>query len=1292
MRSGQEKAAYKAAFLENADACQPSPCNSQAHADAGSCVDLPPPSLQYACTCMTGWVWDSSNMSCADDCTYFSSYCRGRGNGSCLGGVCGCTAAWAGNACQFDADGCQSEPCSSTAHAVNGSCADVAAPGTGYTCNCSQGYAWDSGTAQCIDADACQPSPCNSQAHAVAGSCVDLPAPSLQYACNCSTGWTWDSSSMSCADLNACQPHNCSSTEHAVPGSCADLAAPSLGYNCSCQQGYSWNASDLTCVEGSSNAFACPTGYALDSSALNATSPNRTTCCRFVPTCGLYNHSGASYPCPPGFILDSSKAAATAPNDTRCCKAPALGECEVPQLLPVFYSPRGNNREALSRALPMLVVFKSAESRDLYCPASNCSVRLAGLPMFSAAPSSNPAGPAAGDDTQVFLMTMTCFTWNALACEVGVPLASQGRWSVALVPAVNSTDMYCDRTTLLPPAVTERAADMASTATALSAAASAFGATAAATATGAGGSTSLIRSLGHTQFLAMSVSMAVPWLPAEYIRLCAGLSWSNLVAPAESVVKLTNNATSQLKQQLPGASGRHLMNSDGSSSGGGPACSAGSAADTAGSSSGKSASARSIDQWFLQNADVGTFQSSNGSISGSSSGAFVVSASGGGNGSSSSLDVILLAGTTRQPKDFTLHDLRMSLLSLAVAVAVATLLQGLTVGAWRLFRLNPDNLPMLVRFPKPQLLMYTLLMVPVTYGAAKLVATADGNGGDMGAGIACIVLLPLPVLAYWAYVLWCWYTDPVDASVKRSRSSIMRAYRHPTGTAAAQEGGPEAAAGQQQRATATLALLGDLDDNPTLIIRDRRSGEDELDEAFHQGTRSSDDGEDEQARIPASRPTASAAGGAASADGMARVRSQRQPATIDGKQQPSGGAQGSADGGGSNHSTRSIKGGSAGSVMGSKSKVLRAGSPAPAAGEDLAPQVGTHRPAPVSFLPLSAEDEETLTTNTGSTPRAGGERRGRPLAEGVEQQQPTADDSEQAALAAAWNAARGDFGASTSGWGGAATGDMVSLTGVAVAGSDGAGPTARQQTWMGSGAPTGQQQPARAGSHNEAGSAGRFLDRFWYMVDDLVGDDRPEALARVRLPILVFYIVNSVQRLLTALFFGFYHFAYISFAQLGVLVALHALFVLYLLAVRPYASKLLLGSDVVAYVCEITILAAALLLRQAPNSKPLLQVLVGCYFVDVLFMMLPELLRYCIMAWQWWQRRRQQNQSAAASAGAAAVVNSAAGGKVPVGREPSKQQQQRGVAAGPRLSNVKSAKADAAAVAAAAALKLKSKE
>jgi hypothetical protein len=244
-------------------------------------------------------------------------------------------------------------------------------------------------------------------------------------------------------------------------------------------------------------------------------------------------------------------------------------------------------------------------------------------------------------------------------------------------------------------------------------------------------------------------------------------------------------------------------------------------------------------------------------------------------------------------------------------------------------------------------------MVPVIYGAAKLVATIDSNSRDTSAGIACIVLLPLPVLAYWAYVLWYWYTDPADALVKRSRSSILRAYQRPAGSAsmagAAHAAQQTAATSQQQqqRAKATLALLGDLDDNPTLIIRDRRSGEEEVDEFFNRSTRSSsDDGEDERT-IAANRPTASAAGAMASADGAARVRSQRE-----GTAQPSGskgrslvseaGGSAGAAGSASQHgrSGRSLAG-STGGVLGSKSKVLRAGSPAPPAGEELAPQ-GRH--------------------------------------------------------------------------------------------------------------------------------------------------------------------------------------------------------------------------------------------------------------------------------------------------------------------------------------------------------------
>jgi hypothetical protein len=72
----------------------------------------------------------------------------------------------------------------------------------------------------------------------------------------------------------------------------------------------------------------------------------------------------------------------------------------------------------------------------------------------------------------------------------------------------------------------QRAAGMASSATAIATTASVLSvASAAGGGTASGGSASLLRSMGHTQFLAMSVSLAVPWLPPEYIKLCQGLEY-----------------------------------------------------------------------------------------------------------------------------------------------------------------------------------------------------------------------------------------------------------------------------------------------------------------------------------------------------------------------------------------------------------------------------------------------------------------------------------------------------------------------------------------------------------------------------------------------------------------------------------------------------------------------------------------------------------------------------------------------------------------------------------------------
>jgi hypothetical protein len=150
----------------------------------------------------------------------------------------------------------------------------------------------------------------------------------------------------------------------------------------------------------------------------------------------------------------------------------------------------------------------------------------------------------------------------------------------------------------------------------------------------------------------------------------------------------------------------------------------------------------------------------------------------------------------------------------------------------------------LLRFPKPQVVVYSLLVVPVIYGASKLLAATQQPGSthstsDAPASIACIILLPLPIILFWLYVMWSWHgflwSTTSKGTYQRSKSSIMRAYQKPLGTSlsGATQGALAATAFAgdslaEQRAKATLALLSNPDDNPTLIFRDKLDGEEEF--------------------------------------------------------------------------------------------------------------------------------------------------------------------------------------------------------------------------------------------------------------------------------------------------------------------------------------------------------------------------------------------------------------------------------------------------------------------------------
>jgi hypothetical protein len=61
--------------------------------------------------------------------------------------------------------------------------------------------------------------------------------------------------------------------------------------------------------------------------------------------------------------------------------------------------------------------------------------------------------------------------------------------------------------------------------------------------------------------------------------------------------------------------------------------------------------------------------------------------------------------------------------------------------------------------------------------------------------------------------------------------------------------------------------------------------------------------------------------------------------------------------------------------------------------------------------------------------------------------------------------------------------------------------------------------------------------------------------------------------------------------------------------------------EVLSHSVEAAILLAGLLLLHAPASAALARTLVTCYFLDLAFMLLPDLLRYLVMAalaaWRW---------------------------------------------------------------------------
>jgi hypothetical protein len=127
------------------------------------------------------------------------------------------------------------------------------------------------------------------------------------------------------------------------------------------------------------------------------------------------------------------------------------------------------------------------------------------------------------------------------------------------------------------------------------------------------------------------------------------------------------------------------------------------------------------------------------------------------------------------------------------------------------------------------------------YGGAKLLARAPTASSDWLTGLTTVTLLPIPPLVFWVYILMVWHrTLCADGHgrLQRSSSSLVRIY----GSGAPEDTSAAAVNPRHLSGTPTLALIGDVLDNPTLIIRDTTPGEEIYEQVLQDDDDNSDDG------------------------------------------------------------------------------------------------------------------------------------------------------------------------------------------------------------------------------------------------------------------------------------------------------------------------------------------------------------------------------------------------------------------------------------------------------------------
>jgi MYXO-CTERM domain-containing protein len=242
------------------DDCNPNHCVDGGDTGA-TCTDPGGTTLGYSCTC-TSALWEQGLLGTDVTCVDVDECATGNpcGNGVCTnvgsggGYTCACATGYVSSGGMqptcANLDACDSAAIAACTTQPGNACVDDAPPSTGYHCTCGN-PAYAAGTVAgqpaCVDNNECMPNHCQDGGDSTA-TCADHAAPATGYDCTCDAGWSSDGTT--CRDVDECaQDHLC---DH---GTCSNVPG---SYECTCDKGYeSTTDTAPVCVPVADKAGGC---------------------------------------------------------------------------------------------------------------------------------------------------------------------------------------------------------------------------------------------------------------------------------------------------------------------------------------------------------------------------------------------------------------------------------------------------------------------------------------------------------------------------------------------------------------------------------------------------------------------------------------------------------------------------------------------------------------------------------------------------------------------------------------------------------------------------------------------------------------------------------------------------------------------------------------------------------------------------------------------------------------------------------------------------------------------------